>query len=146
MNSDFRDLLLVLNESRVEYLIVGGHAVMEYSEPRYTKDLDIWIWAKPDNAVRVFDALGRFGAPMSDVTPTDFEKEGYVFQIGIAPIRIDILMSIEGIAFEEAWPNRRPIQLFGAPSWVISKGDLIKNKRASGRPQDLIDADLLENI
>jgi len=145
MNSDFKDLLRALNESKAEYLVVGGHAVMEYTEPRYTKDLDIWIRASRDNAQRVYDALAKFGAPLVEMSAAEFCQEGYVYQIGIAPVRIDILMSIDGVEFDSAWNHKGQIDLFGEPAWVISKMDLIANKRASGRPEDLLDADRLES-
>ena len=97
MNPDFRELLQLFNASHVEYLIVGGYAVVEYTEPRYTKDLDVWVRAEPGNTDRVFNALAQYGAPLGDMTPADFAEEGFVFQIGIAPVRIDILMSVSGL-------------------------------------------------
>jgi hypothetical protein len=144
MNSDFKDLLRAFNAHQVEYLIVGGYAFMHYAEPRYTKDLDIWVWANAENAVRVFTALRDFGAPVSEMTVEDFAVEGYVFQIGISPVRIDILMSVDGVKFEEAWNNRSQVMVGNDPVWMISKADLIVNKRASARPQDILDADALE--
>jgi hypothetical protein len=144
MNSDFSDLLQYFNEEKVEYLIVGGYAVIAYSEPRYTKDLDLWIWATPQNAERVYRALRRFKAPIGEMTPADFEEEGYVFQIGVSPIRIDILMSIDGVDFDEAWNNRVKMNFGGVEAWIIGKNDLIRNKKASGRAQDLLDVQSLE--
>jgi hypothetical protein len=144
MNSDFSDLLQYFNEEKVEYLIVGGYAVIAYSEPRYTKDLDLWIWATPQNAERVYRALRRFKAPIGEMTPADFEEEGYVFQIGVSPIRIDILMSIDGVDFDEAWNNRVKMNFGSVEAWIIGKNDLIRNKKASGRAQDLLDVQSLE--
>jgi predicted nucleotidyltransferase len=144
MNSDFKELLQYFNDNSVEYLIVGGYAVIEYTEPRYTKDLDLWIRVSPENARAVFQALARFGAPLSGMSPTDFEEEGYVYQVGVAPVRVDILMSIDGMTFNEAWPNRNTVDFGGVTAWVIGREDLIRAKRASGRSQDLIDADNLE--
>ena len=144
MNSDFEELLKAFNESGVKYLVVGGHAVMLYSEPRYTKDLDLWIEASQENGTKVFQALADFGAPLSGLTAADFATEGFFYQMGIPPARVDILMSIDGVRFDEAWPNRKESALGAAPAWFIGREDLIRNKRASGRHIDLHDADLLE--
>src|ERR1700735_5702211 len=105
---NFKELLLVLNDCRVEYLIVGGYAVMHYSEPRFTKDLDIWIGSSGENAKRAHTALARFGAPLDHdgVTEETFAHEHVVYQIGVAPIRVDVLTSISGCGFEDAWPRR----------------------------------------
>ena len=106
MNSNFEDLLRLFNANRVEYLIVGGYAVMFYSEPRYTKDLDVWIAATSENATRVYAALAAFGAPLAGLTADDFGHEGFFYQLGQPPLRIAILMSIAGVTFDEAWPHR----------------------------------------
>lgn len=143
MNPDFNDLLRCFNDNNVEYLVIGGHAVIEYTEPRYTKDLDVWVRAERTNASAVFAALRQFGAPLAGVTPDDFTHEGYVYQIGVAPVRIDILMSIDGLTFAQAWPNRVKVDFGGVTGLLISLGDLIRAKRASGRPQDLLDAESL---
>ena len=135
MNSDFNELLSLLNANTVDYLIVGGYAVIEYAEPRYTKDLDIWIRADATNAPRVFRALSLFGAPLEGMSPADFAEEGFVFQMGVAPVRVDILMSIDGITFAEAWNNRTQVDFDGVPVWMISRQDLIRSKRVAGRPQ-----------
>jgi predicted nucleotidyltransferase len=144
MNPDFKELLQLFNANRVEYLIIGGYAVIEYTEPRYTKDLDVWIRAESENAEHVFASLAQFGAPLGDMMPADFATEGYVFQIGVAPVRIDILMSVSGLSFSEAWHNRVAIDFDGLPVWVIALQDLITTKRAAGRPQDLQDVASLE--
>ena len=143
MNSDFEELLSLFNANEVRYLVVGGYAVMLYTEPRYTKDLDVWIEANEGNAARVFRALAEFGAPLAGLTPTDFAQEGCFYQLGRPPVRVDILMSIEGVAFEDAWGNRQESVLGAQKAWFIGRADLIKNKRASGRHIDLHDADLL---
>lgn len=141
---DFIELLSTLESHDVRYLVVGGYAVMKYAEPRFTKDLDLFIAADPSNAKRVFAALAAFGAPLTDLSPEDFEKPGYFYQMGKPPLRVDILMSVDGVRFEEAWPNREVVDLGGVHVNFISKPDLIRCKRASGRPQDLLDADQLE--
>ena len=145
MNSDFEDLLKRFNASSVRYLIVGGYAVMFYTEPRYTKDLDIWIDPRPENAGKVFRALAEFGAPLAGLSPSDFSKEGFFYQLGRPPARVDILMSVDGLSFEDAWKNRQESVLEGQVAWFVGRGDLIKNKRASGRHIDLHDADLLSD-
>jgi len=144
MNSDFEELLSVFNHNDVRYLIVGGHAVMLYTEPRYPKDLDVWIEASEENAARVFKALAKFGAPLAGLPHGDFSRQGFFYQLGQPPVRIDILMSIDGVAFEEAWPNRTERAFGGQRAWFIGRSDLIKNKRATGRHIDLHDLDLLQ--
>jgi hypothetical protein len=140
VNSDFKDLLNLFNAYRVKYLIIGGYAVIKYTEPRYTKDLDLWIRADAKNADAVFQALKEFGAPLTGMTPVDFAAEGYFYQMGIPPVRVDILMSISGLTFDEAWPRRVKAEFDGVPVLFIDRQDLIASKLAAGRPQDLIDA------
>src|SRR5688572_25468062 len=136
MTSDYKELLEVLNEFGVRYLIVGGHAVMKYTEPRLTKDLDIWIATDSENAEKAFRALAKFGAPLGNYTPSDFTKEDAWFQIGVAPVRVDILMSIPGVSFDIAWRRREEDTFLGVPAHFISLEDLIKAKEAAGRTQD----------
>ena len=104
----YKELLQALNDCQVEYLIVGGYAVMKYTEPRYTKDLDVWVHNTTQNAARLFNALAKFGAPLQDdgVTPETFNQDGMVYQIGVAPVRIDILTQITGVQFAGAWQSR----------------------------------------
>jgi hypothetical protein len=124
-------------------LIVGAYAVMKYTEPPYTKDLDVWVEATPDNAKRVFEALAAFGAPMNAVTVEDFANSDLVFQIGIEPHRIDVMMQIKGLEFPEAWSRRFESEFEDVKINLVSKQDLLTSKVAAGRPQDLIDADRL---
>ena len=146
MNSDFRDLLRIFNAGKVRYLVVGGYAVMKYAEPRYTKDLDLWIDATPKNARAVFKALKEFGAPLANLTEADFSREGFFYQMGRPPARVDIVMSIEGVRFADAWRERVATDFDGVPGQVIGRKHLITNKRAVGRPQDLMDVtNLLES-
>ena len=121
MNSDFEELLSIFNENGVRYLIVGGHAVMLYTEPRYTKDLDVWIDASAENGERVYRSLLAFGAPLAGMTTKDFAGEGSFYQ-----------------------PNRQQSKLGNAQAWFIGRGELLRNKRAAGRHIDLHDAELLE--
>lgn len=143
MNSDFSELLSIFNENQVKYLIVGGYAVSEYAEPRYTKDLDVWIEASEENAEKVFASLKKFKAPLSDLTAADFAREGSFYQMGRPPVRVDILMSLAGMNFADAWNNRRAVDFFGVEASFISLDDLIESKKLAGRPQDLIDAENL---
>jgi len=143
MNSDFKDLLSLFSASKVRYLVVGGYALMKYTEPRYTMDLDIWIDATPKNARLVFRCLRTFGAPFQGLTEDDFARKAFCYQMGRPPARIDILMSINGVKFVDAWSNRVITDFEDVPAFVISRTDLIANKRAFGRPHDLIDADQL---
>jgi Nucleotidyl transferase of unknown function (DUF2204) len=139
-NPHYRELLQLLNEFEVEYLIIGGFAVMKYGEPRYTIDLDIWVHNSPQNSNRVVTALKKFGAPLEHdgITAKTF-TEKVVYQIGIAPVRIDILTEITGVQFPAAWRNRVPSTFFGVPVHFISRDDLRTNKQALGRSSDLQD-------
>jgi len=143
VNSDFSDLLRIFNDHNVRYMVIGGYAVVQYAEPRFTKDLDVLISTDTTNAEAVFNALHEFGAPLSGLTPKDFAEEGFFFQMGVPPVRVDVLMGIPGIQFEECWNRRTETDFDGLKVIFISKQDLIVSKRAAGRPQDLIDADLL---
>lgn len=137
----YKELLQALNDCQVEYLIVGGYAVMKYTEPRYTKDLDVWVHNTTQNAARLFNALAKFGAPLQDdgVTPETFNQDGMVYQIGVAPVRIDILTQITGVQFAGAWQSRIASAIFGVPVHFISLEDLVANKQAAGRNRDLED-------
>jgi hypothetical protein len=140
MNSDFKDLLRLFTAHNVRYLVVGGYAVMKHTEPRYTKDLDLWVEATPENARAVYRALLAFGAPLAGIAEEDFAREGSVYQMGRPPIRVDVLTSISGVRFSEAWPNRVATTFDEVASNIISRDDLLRTKQAAGRPQDLIDA------
>jgi hypothetical protein len=144
VNSDFSDLLKLFTDNGVRYLVIGGYAFVQYAEPRYTKDLDLWISTDAANASAVYKALSEFGASLSGLTEHDFAEEGYFYQMGLPPIRVDLLMGIPGLEFNDAWERRLEVDFDGLPVIFISKEDLIKSKRASGRPHDLQDADLLE--
>jgi predicted nucleotidyltransferase len=144
MNCDSIELLAAFIRENIRYLIVGGYAVSFHAEPRYTKDLDILIATTPENARALFRTLGQFGVPLQDVTPEDFENKELFFMIGAPPNRIDILMGIPGIDFEQAWKNRVEADIEGVTISYISREDLIASKRAAGRDQDLLDIKMLE--
>ena len=140
-NPHYKELLQLLNEFEVEYLIVGGYAVMKYGEPRYTKDLDVWVDNSAQNSQKLVEALRSFGAPLDKdgVTAETFTEKQVVYQIGIAPVRIDILTGITGVEFRDAWRKRVASTFFGVPVHFISFDDLVANKRALGRSSDLKD-------
>jgi hypothetical protein len=144
VNPDFKDLFSALNAAGVKYLLVGGYAVAFHAEPRFTKDLDVWIEASGENAERAYNALRAFGAPVGDLAPDDLAEPGRVLQIGVVPNRVDIVTSIDAVEFASAWPNRVETDYGGEPIRVIGKADLIANKRACGRAQDLLDIAWLE--
>lgn len=146
MNPDFKDLLCIFNARGVEYLVVGAHALAAYGRVRATKDLDIWVRPDASNARRVLAALDEFGAPLHDLTEADLCTPGVIFQVGVAPVRIDILTSIAGVEFADAWPARQMFQFGGAPATVLSKEHLIQAKRATGRTQDRADVEWLDKL
>lgn len=141
---DFKELLNLFKKHEIRYLIVGGYAVMKYSEPRFTKDLDVFISTDQKNAKSVYLALKEFGAPLENLTSDDFAHEGYFYQMGRPPLRVDIMMSIPGIEFDAAWKNRETVKLDDLKVFFISRSDLIRAKEASGRPQDKIDIEKLK--
>lgn len=144
VNPDFRDLFASFNAAEVRYLVVGAYAVTFHSRPRFTKDLDVWVEPTRENARRTYAALKDFGAPLADVREADFANEDLVFQIGVEPNRIDIVMGIAAVDFAGAWERRVAGRYGDCPVQFISREDLITNKRAAGRPQDLADAAWLE--
>lgn len=145
MNPNFKELLLEFNAHDVEYLMVGAHALAAHGHIRATKDLDIWVRPEKANAQKVLQALSDFGAPLMDLTVDDLSSKETIFQIGLPPIRIDVVTSIDGVEFAEAWPDRLGIVYAGVPAFVISRHHLITNKKTSGRLQDLADVQELES-
>jgi hypothetical protein len=139
MPRDLKDLLRAFNDHAVKYMVVGGYAFGVHAEPRATKDLDVFIKVDRENSLAVFRALSQYGAPLADFAPNDF-MDGTAFQIGQPPARIDLLQQIDGITFDEAWENRVEGLVDGEiQTVVISREDLIRNKLATGREQDLLD-------
>lgn len=144
MNQDFLDILSALSAAGAEYLVVGAHALAAHGYPRATGDLDIWVRPNSANAARVWRAIEQFGAPRRNISREDFHTPDTVFQIGIAPSRVDILTSISGVEFDEAWRKRVPTAVEGVSFSVLGRDELLINKRATGRPKDLADAAWLE--
>lgn len=143
MNQDFRELLAVFNAEQVKFLVIGGYAVIKHTEPRYTKDLDLWVGTKDDNPERVYRALKQFGAPLTDLSPQDFSRPGFFYTMGMAPRRVDILFDLTELDFAECWERRVESDIGGVTIYFISASDLIINKEAVGRYQDLADAEKL---
>jgi hypothetical protein len=142
LNPDFRDLLLAFATEHVEFVIVGAYALALHGVPRFTGDLDVFVRPSAANAERVWQALANFGAPIAaaGVKPTDLAVPGIVYQIGLPPARIDILTTISGVTFDEAWTSRETADLEGSPVPFIGREALLRNKQAAGRPKDLADA------
>ncbi|NQX01096.1 nucleotidyltransferase [bacterium] len=146
MNSDFKELLTILNACQVSYLVVGGYAYIHYAEPRYTKDIDLWIQPTRENAIRLRQALLEFGGWVEGMTLEHFTTERTLFQIGLPPCRVDFLTSIPGLEFGPAFEARKVVDIDGLALPLISLTDLITAKRASGREQDLRDVAGLERV
>jgi hypothetical protein len=143
MNRDFVEMLSALSAAGVRFLVVGAHALAAHGVPRATGDLDLWVDASRENAARVLEALGQFGAPLFDLTIDDLCARDTVFQIGLPPSRIDILTGISGVDFEGAWSRRMEVAIGNLKIGTLSRADFITNKQASGRPKDLLDLELL---
>lgn len=144
LNPNFAEMLSELTAAGVEFIVVGAFAVAAHGNPRATGDIDIWVRPTRDNAARVLQALRAFGAPLFGLSIDDLVDEQTVFQIGVAPVRIDILAGIDGVTFEDAWPRRVTAVLGPSEAPVLSLVDLATNKRAAGRPKDLVDLAWIE--
>ena len=139
LNPDFKDMLLCLQEEKVEFLLVGAYAIAAHGNPRATGDMDLWIKPDPDNGQRVIRALQAFSAPASCLSVDDFVKDDTIVQIGVVPCRIDLMTGIEAVRFDEAWENRVAASVDGLTLFVISKADMLKNKLALNRDKDKSD-------
>ena len=145
MNPDFRDILSAFAAAVVEYLLVGAYALAVHGLPRATGDLDLWVNTAGKTPQRVRRALERFGAALDQLTLKDLTQRDVVFQIGVAPRRIDVMTSVDGVDFADAWARRLDTDLEGLTVHVISRDDLVLNKQAAGRPQDLADVAWLQS-
>lgn len=148
LNEDFRDLLVLLVDHGVEFVIVGAYALAFHGAPRASGDIDLFVKPSSGNAQRVFDALVRFGAPLESagVTAADFSQPGTLYQIGLPPRRIDLLTEISGLTFDEAWESRTTADVDGRTVSFIGREALLKNKQASGRLKDLADVARLRRV
>lgn len=141
MIADFHDLLAALTDTGVRFLVVGAHALAAHGVPRMTGDLDIWVEPTETNAALVWAALAQFGAPLDSLSiqQSDFVQTDQVVQLGLPPYRLDLLTSISGVGFDEAWEGRLTGTLFGVPVAFLGREAFVRNKRATGRPKDLED-------
>lgn len=146
LGNDFEDFVRQLNNYEVKYLVVGGYALAFHGKPRHTGDLDIWIAISENNAEKMCNAIREFGMSSLGLTKADFLEPGLITQIGYPPLRIDILNEIDGVTFDEAYKNKLVIDIDGLMISYIGLNDLIKNKTASGRSQDLVDLNTLKKI
>lgn len=144
LNEDYREILQRLLEEKADFIIVGAYALGAHGLPRATVDIDIFIKPDRNNSMKVFDALKKFGASLVDLSPYDFAEEGIAFQIGVAPRRIDIITSIDGVSFREAYGDKILVTIDGLDLPVLSLEMLIRSKEAVGRDQDLIDVKILK--
>lgn len=144
LNQDYKEMLSLLIEEKVEFILVGAYALAAHGFPRATGDIDIFVRPNPENAVNIYECLVKFGAPLEGVSVEDFSSPGVIFQIGVAPRRIDILTAIDAVSFQEAIEDALVIQIEGLEIPVLSKSKLIKNKESTGRIKDKIDAENLK--
>lgn len=146
INSDYRDLLQCFVEEEVQFLVVGGYAVIKYMEPYHTKDLDLWIAPNRDNAERAYAALGKFGAPVKGITVDDLLNPDLIYQVGVEPVRLDVMSAVPGLEFANAWEHHDWLDYGGVKVAVLSIEDTSQAKKAAGRPKDLAQAAELDEI
>lgn len=146
LNPDFKELLQCFNDAEVEYLLVGGYALAAHGVPRYTGDIDLWVRISAKNAQRILRALDTFGLGPLNLSSEDFLAENQVVQLGYPPVRIDLLTTLDGLDFDQAKTSAGFLQAEGVNIPLLSRDDLIRNKKASGRLQDLADVERLEAL
>lgn len=146
LDKDLREFVESLNSRKVDYIIVGGHAVAFHGHPRFTGDIDFLVRPSAENAERLIDAIKKFGFADLRLTPSDFTRPNVVVQLGYPPNRIDLLTSISGVDFEEAWSEKAIGELDGVPVFFLGWDALMKNKRVLGRGKDLVDVDKLSAV
>jgi predicted nucleotidyltransferase len=146
LNEDYRDMLHALSDEKVRFILVGAYALAAHGYPRATMDIDIWVMPSPENADAVLRALRRFGASLHNLTKEDLQKDGTIFQIGVAPRRIDIITAASGLQFEETYQRSISVNIEGIEVKIPAIDDLIHNKKATGRTKDLADAEALESL
>lgn len=144
IDSNFEELLSLFIDRGVRFLVVGGYAYSSYGIPRGTKDLDLWVDATPENAEKTWRALAEFGMALGKIVPSDLSRPGPWLQFGREPQRVDVLTHVDGLVFAEAWKHRALRRMGGVDAPMLSIDDLIANKRAVGRPQDVADVEVLE--
>ena len=146
LDKDFREFVELLNEHDVQYLVIGGYAVNFYGYPRYTKDIDFWLWMTEDNIDKLLDAIRAFGFGSLNLEKEDFMSPENIIQLGYEPYRIDLLVDVEGIDFSDCFSRKTDAELDGVEIKFLALEDLIKAKKKAGRLQDLADAEQLERI
>ena len=146
LNEDYKDMLRSLSEENVRFILVGAYALAAHGYPRATMDIDIWIMPSPENVDAVIRALSRFGASLQNLKKEDLLTAGTIFQIGVAPRRIDIITAASGLEFEPTYRNSIPVNIEGIEVRIPSIDDLILNKKATGRTKDLADVEALESL
>jgi len=146
LNEDYKDMLHALSNEKVSFLLVGAYALAAHGYPRATMDIDIWVMPSSQNADAILRALRRFGTPLHNLTKEDLMEDGTIFQIGVAPRRIDIITTASGLQFEEAYGRSLPVNIEGIEVHIPSIDDMILNKKTLGRTKDLADAEALESL
>jgi len=144
LNTDYKEMLQLLLEEEVDFLIVGAYAMAAHGFPRATGDLDLWVKAEENNSRKLFRALAKFGAPLDQIKQNEFISEGIIFQIGVIPRRIDIITKIDGVEYNKANESKKNVEIEGLNLPVLSLNDLIENKLATGREKDKLDAQMLK--
>ncbi|MEK6564542.1 MAG: hypothetical protein AABZ65_05910 [Candidatus Omnitrophota bacterium] len=143
LNEDYKEISQILLNNKVKFLVVGAYAMGAYGYPRATGDFDIWVESSSENSKKIYKSISEFGAPLSGVTKKTFAEKGIIFQIGVAPRRIDIMTLIDGVTFKEAYKTKEIIEIEGLRIPFLSKENLIKNKQSTGREKDKLDANYL---
>ena len=146
LHRDLRELLALFSSNNVEYIVVGGHAVAFHGYPRFTEDLDCFVRPTEENGSRIVQALREFGFASVGLSAADFAVDDRMIQLGRAPNRVDLLTRLHAVAFDDAWLTKVGGTMDGVPVWFIDRESLLRNKRATGRPQDLADADFIERL
>ncbi len=144
LNKDYKEMLQILLKNKVRFLVVGAYAMGVYGYPRATGDFDIWVEATKENSNRIFKSLIEFGTPIKEINDTTFSEKGIIFQIGVAPRRIDIITEIDGVVFDEGYITRQEVEIENIKIPFLSKDNLIKNKQSTGREKDKLDVENLK--
>ncbi len=144
LNEDYKEILQILLNNEVKFLVVGAYAMAVYGYPRATGDFDIWVEATSGNSQKIYLSLSEFGAPLSQITEETFAEKGIVFQIGVAPRRIDIITHVDGVEFNDAYQDKEEVEIENLKIPFLSKTNLIKNKKATGREKDKLDIKYLQ--
>ena len=139
LNEDYKEMLQILLRNEVNFLVVGAYAMAAYGYPRATGDFDIWVDTTLENSQRIYKSVSDFGAPLAEITERTFTEKGIVFQIGVAPRRIDIITHIDGVEFHNAYQDKEEVEIENMKISFLSKSNLIKNKKSTGREKDKID-------